>query len=283
MVAGVNPVQEKTMKRPVLTFFAIFLLGHISQRAQAQGWCSNADVAGSYAGQLRGSFLNIPGVDIRGPIGRVAIVQLDGSGNLNVPFERGVYVGIPASQPFAGTYAVAPDCTIQLVAIPPPPLDFPVPFAGALSNDKRQFSVIIVGPGASVEGEFERMNVNGCTNRTLTGGYAMQLEGTVLSPAPAAGPYRASGRLEFDGAGSVRAAGVASTNGIAAPLQFTGTYSVASECSLSISYSAGGVDYKMEGVIGDSGRKVVLLQTAPLGTAVVTGVLRNQAGRASGF
>lgn len=269
------------MKHSALTVLGLLTLS--ASAAHAQGWCANADLSGSYAVLLTGSFINVPGVEIKGPIARVALVNFDGSGNLNVPFERGIYAGIPATQPFSGTYAVAPDCGFQAVVVPPPPIDFPVPFAGALSDNRRRISVMLVGPGAVVSGEFERMAINGCTNRTLEGGFSMSLDGTVLAPASAAGPYKASGRMVFDGAGGVRASGASTTNGNVSPMLFSGSYTITNQCSLSIDYKVADVSYKFEGMVSDTGKKVLLIQTAPVGTSVITGVLTNQAGRAAGF
>ena len=239
--------------------------------AVAQPWCSNGDVAGLYGFWAHGTIVDIPGVPVQGPFARIALVQADGNGFMNVPFERANYGGFGVADPFTATYDVAGDCRIRVLATPPPPVIAPVPFIGALSGKKHDARLIVSGPGVVIRGWLEKAGMNSCSNGSISGAFQLDLTGAIVPPLPDAGPFARSGRVVFDGSQSFSAATTASYNGQIRDENFSGTYSVTDRCILRMTYAS----FTVEGVLTDKGQGAFVIYTAPQGI-VMSGTLRAQ-------
>jgi hypothetical protein len=71
----------------------------------------------------------------------------------------------------------------------------------------------------------------GCSNATLRGTFAYTSSGSIASPPEIAGPFAEVGTQVFDGAGTTTAAVTLSQNGNILPATITGTYTVNSDCT----------------------------------------------------
>src|SRR6266850_1797489 len=65
-----------------------------------------------------------------------------------------------------------------------------------------------------------------CTDASLRGSYAFQVDGTNV-----AGPFAAVGKNTYDGKGGMKGVIVISLNGAIIPATYTGTYHVSSDCT----------------------------------------------------
>jgi hypothetical protein len=110
----------------------------------------------------------------------------------------------------------------------------------------------------------------GCTDATLTGNYALSISGFTTQRAPSGSevPFAIVGVETFDGAGSTSASYTLVVNGKLSDAQTTsGTYTVNSDCTGSISFVAGdaaGVTENLA-IIG-SGTELFGIVTSPSNT-----------------
>jgi hypothetical protein len=105
----------------------------------------------------------------------------------------------------------------------------------------------------------------GCSDATLTGNYAINLSG-FTSQGPTTGsaiPVTVVGVFAFDGAGNLSAGYSESTNGAIATGQTgSGTYTVNSDCSGSLTFTAGNaVGFTANTVIIGAGKEVFGIST----------------------
>ena len=87
---------------------AIFLSLAPAARAQDEGGCSNASVAGKWGFTTNGTVVGI------GPRASLGILTLDGAGNLRNGKATASLNGSVTDETFSGTYSVNPDCTGKL-------------------------------------------------------------------------------------------------------------------------------------------------------------------------
>src|ERR1700758_3746569 len=111
---------------------------------------------------------------------------------------------------------------------------------------------------------------SGCSNATLNSKYAFT--GTGFEKNQHSGmepqiPIAVVGLLSFDGAGNASLNfTIAFDGGISEGLVDTGTYTVSSDCSGSISFTAGDIPINFDiVVVGTSGREIFGLPTSPAG------------------
>jgi hypothetical protein len=71
----------------------------------------------------------------------------------------------------------------------------------------------------------------GCSNASLYGTFAYTSTGSIATPPAIAGPFVEVGTQTFDGHGGTSAAAMSSQNGNISPLTVTGTYTVNSDCT----------------------------------------------------
>ena len=87
---------------------AAFLSLAPAMRAQEEGVCSNATVAGKWGFTTNGTVIGI------GPRASLGILTLDGAGNLRNGKATASLNGSVTDETFSGTYSVNPDCTGKL-------------------------------------------------------------------------------------------------------------------------------------------------------------------------
>lgn len=114
---------------------------------------------------------------------------------------------------------------------------------------------------------------HGCSNATFSGSYGMNLTGTWPQ-----GAIIDVGQAVADGAGNITGTNTISLGGaIYAGVSFTGTYSVAPDCTLTATFNAAGFPtVTVSGAITDGGNGLFLVETdsgtSVGGTATATGV-----------
>jgi len=120
---------------------------------------------------------------------------------------------------------------------------------------------------------------NGCSNRTLRGGYGIDASGTVAS-GPLAGPIALVGVLTYDGFGQVSGAITQRVTTATGPttltkIPFAGTYTVNTDCTAedTLVNLANGSQSVHEYAIVESGERFSILNTTPGPTMVLgTGI-----------
>jgi hypothetical protein len=102
-------------------------------------------------------------------------------------------------------------------------------------------ALLVLGP-MSKHNQFSVQAQSGCSNATLSGNYAFLAPGFFIPHGNANEvPFAAEGVVAFDGIGSVSSSGDTAVGGgvISTQQSGTGTYTVKSDCTGSISFTAG--------------------------------------------
>ncbi len=108
-----------------------------------------------------------------------------------------------------------------------------------------------------------------CTLSTLNSTYGAQASGTLVSPNSAI--FGETGLVAFDGGGKFGGKDTVSFNGTIISRTFRGSYTVQPDCTASFTFKDdSGNSATANGVIVNSGKKVLVIQTVPAGT-VITG------------
>jgi len=105
-----------------------------------------------------------------------------------------------------------------------------------------------------------------CTDASLSGSYAFQVDGANISaPLPGGpGPFAAVGKNTYDGKGGMTGTIVISSNGVIIDASYTGTYSVNADCTgvKSATLNVGAtVDFSF--VIDDDLREIRMIVSDP--------------------
>jgi hypothetical protein len=103
----------------------------------------------------------------------------------------------------------------------------------------------------------------GCTNATMRGTFAYTSSGSIASPPEIAGPFAEVGTQSFDGQGNTTAAVTLSQDGNILPVTVTGTYSVNSDCTGTMTLQVAPIDVTVDVffVIDDSGNGFQAIET----------------------
>jgi hypothetical protein len=118
----------------------------------------------------------------------------------------------------------------------------------------------------------------GCSTAALRGTFSRHDTGTVLAPAAAAGPFALVGTFTFDGNGGVTGAATSSQNGNIGQGTQTGTYTVNSDCTGTITVQgSGGHSSHYSFVVDDNGNgfQYICTDSNPI-SIVYTGTARRQ-------
>jgi hypothetical protein len=122
----------------------------------------------------------------------------------------------------------------------------------------------------------------GCTNAALKGGYGAGTTGLINSSSnpsdvtiPTFVPFAEAASFSFDGAGNLSGTSTADYGGSSFPVVFTGTYSVNSNCTGSMTVDAGvnGIIHR-DLVLVDGGKEVEFVDTDP--GFVIAGSMKKQ-------
>lgn len=201
--------------------------------------CSVSDYKGTYAYFSVGALLQLPpqGAALIGPFAQAGTLTSDGQGNLQLTTTAS-YNGIVLPGNTTATYTVTPECAIQFNVYLPDPLNVTAIFAGVISHNVRQVSLMITNPQGSVlPAQQNKQDMRFCGPSDFSGAYQIDLGGSIVSPKSQAGLFHRIGRLVSDGNGSFTATSTADYNGGVVQEDFQGTYTVNSDCFVSLSYT----------------------------------------------
>ena len=135
-------------------------------------------------------------------------------------------------------------------------------------------AVGLVGSAGAAPAVGQQASVS-CGLGTLQGTYLFAATGSLVSSSGTAAPFAFSGHEHYDGAGSVQGVLTSSNNGtIARGTTFTGTYTVAADCTgaLTVMVNGGAAHYDL--YIAPSGNNFTYTQTDP---GVVLGATEHRA------
>ena len=246
-------------------FSGIFALWLLSAYSQAETICTNADYSGAFAFSSIGTLVTLPpeASILLGTLSQSGRFLPDGKGNLFIETNAN-YNGILRNGDIPATYSVRPDCHVDFDLILPVPITNPSKFVGILSDGNRRMSLLLTEPGGSViKGDHVKQFVQFCGEADFSGSYAIDLHGTTNVPRNLAGRFQRVGRLEADGNGHFTASTVASYNGVIAPEEIQGTYTVNSRCYVTLKYTAppaaGSEVILINGAIGGHGEIVQVM------------------------
>jgi len=258
---------------------------------QAAPSCTNGDFAGVYGMQAPGTILSAPGfpAGFLGPFNRVGRVASDGKGNISVT-NTASYNGNIIVESYTGTYSIAADCTLDVVALVGIPIGpggslvkVPFEFRGALADGGDSAAVLLCGVGAPCivpTGNVIRVlltrngnNQRQCTNRDLSGAFQLDMSGTVVS-GPLPGPFARDGRLLLDDNGSFTGTALVNYSGASLHAEtIAGSYAVDSLCNVSLTWSDGTL-HTWTGTLTDKGNGANLIVSET--GVVIAGTLRQQ-------
>ena len=103
----------------------------------------------------------------------------------------------------------------------------------------------------------------GCTNGSVQGTFAYTSSGSIASPPEIAGPFVEVGSQYFDGKGSTTATATLSQNGNILPITVTGSYTVNSDCTgtMTLQVAPIGVTVHVYFVVADSWNEFQAIET----------------------
>jgi len=273
--------------RAILPALVMLFAQGVPARLSAAITCTNADYNGHYAFSSVGSLLVLPpqGALLLGTISQSGRFNPDGNGNS--PIETyAIYNGIPTNGYTPGaTYSVAPNCVITFNLTLPVPIPYPSQFEGTLSKDGKEMVLMLTVPtGTEIIGQHIKQEIDFCGVGDFKGAYQVDLTGTVsgtgfyAQPAQIAGQYRQLGRLVSDGDGNFSASVYTNYAGRIVPETFSGTYTITSECFLTLTYTSvsAGATLTLYGAVGGKGE--IVMVTVPSPGWGVSGTLRAQQG-----
>lgn len=199
--------------------------------------CSRATLKGAYGGFAQGTILaQFPGFPSPPYAGVVAgLHTYDGAGNVFIIYAASFGgVIMPWGVTAAGTYTVKWDCTVAVSVVSSGGL--PANFVG-----------VITGSGALQEvhitytdrywvnyGTLRKTPAGGCSQQSLKGTYGLFGDGLVTLPgSPPLVPGSHVGRFIADGRGNLSGNETSNIVGTAGSDNFTGQYTVNSDCSVS--------------------------------------------------
>jgi len=267
------------MKRSywMLVLAIVFWSGHATG-LRAATTCSNADYRGVYSYFSNGAFQDLPpqAALLAGPFAQAGILIPDGQGNVSLEANAS-YNGIIAPLFTDATYSVTPDCFISFtVPLPPPLTGVVTKFYGVLSGAARQTALMLTEPTVGVLPAAQyKQDIRFCGLNDFSGGWQIDIGGSIVSPKERAGLFYRIGRINSDGNGNFTATSIADYNNKFATEDFSGTYTVNAKCFVSLSYkSSSGEDQTIVGPLTGRGDVAQVMVASP-GWAVM-GWLRQQ-------
>lgn len=260
----------------VRSIILVIVLAACSSHMRAA--CRNSDFQGVYAALVVGSFITPPSGIPGGPTARIGKVTPDGNGNSQIDAELSLD-GIIEPESYPGTYTINPDCTANVVL----QVQFPgigaVPFTftGMLVNGGLNMELILINPqGADVRISLRKQTVTSCANATLSGDYVMQMSGSVIFQfGLPTGIFARVGKTTFDGNGNFVASVQTDYNGVIVGETLSGTYSVNSDCTFTVSFLLL-EPTAWSGMLSNTLNGAYVIQSAPEGS-VITGSLTSVA------
>lgn len=178
----------------------------------------------------------------------------DGNGNLSGSATLS-QAGHIQSETFTGTYTVNSDCTGTVTTIDS---NGPAHFSIDIVDNGQQILFIESDAGVAVSGSAKPQATN-CTTQTVSGSYGYAITGWTFDSSGKGWGYAESGKVVADGAGGLSSVATASQQGTIARGTLSGTYSVNSDCTGTVTFSNSGGQLNF--VVVASGREVDYVET----------------------
>lgn len=189
------------------------------------GTCTAASLSGTYAATLNGRAISGAGA-FTGSFQSNGIATFDGQGNAVFKLTANTNQAAGESLQYSGRYSILSTCagTITISAG-----DAAV-FTVAVNAQNKGFTM--AGQDANyVYSGSGTLGPAACITASLSGVYAFNLNGSVLSGGSITGVADMAGLFQFDGQGNFSANWDFSSNGTLTPVNASGTYSVAANCT----------------------------------------------------
>jgi hypothetical protein len=264
---------KREMIRVALTV-VLCLAAVCAARAQS---CSNSDFKGVYSALVTGSFITAPAAGVpTGATARIGRVQVDGNGVSSIAATLSL-LGFIFQENYGGNYTINADCSADVilnVLFPGSPNPVPFHFLGSLSDSGNSMDLILSNPqGSDLRITLKRQPQATCSTSDLNGPYSLSIAGrNFMVPINPNGLFARVGQVKFDGVGGFTASVHTSYNGIVLLENFSGSYTMASNCIFKTSFNLYGFASGWTGVTWGGTAGAYLLADAPAG-GVVTGSL----------
>jgi hypothetical protein len=257
------------MKNTLKATAGIVLLAAFGGIGSARGaTCSNASLSGTY-GFVHG------GTDSGTPVIGLSQATFDPTTGTYTGEVTENTDGAVITESLAGTYAVAPNCTVtasvRVGSHPAINVSFVLTPTG--------FLFLFQKPGATSSGFGVKQGSAACTNAGVEGSFGFQTTGAFLAGAPATGPVAFIGELKLtvdpSGAGVIRGHIAGSEDGTIltfAEEPVSGSYTVGTDCRGTATITPKGQpEMNFSFVVVDCGNEMLVLETDA--DTVVSGTL----------
>jgi hypothetical protein len=248
----------------VIGFASLVLLVAVPvAQARADHECTQESLNGAYGYAFSGPFVGV------GPVGAVGLMIFDGAGGLTAQDTTSIN-GEIGHRTGAGSYAVNHTCTGS-ATLGDDFAGFAFDLMIVPGTGGSEFSFLVTNRGAVQSGVASKTEDKGCSDASLIGTYRVVSSGSSLD----LGQFAAVGFRVLDGGGNLtRGDTTLSRNGeISRSMGLTATYSVNSDCTVSVQFATG---QQYEGVVVGEGREAYFLQTAPRNTIVTVVLYKKQ-------
>jgi uncharacterized protein (TIGR03437 family) len=209
--------------------------------------CSSATLSGTYTFNSTGYALT--GGAVSGAANVAGLVQFDGQGNLSANVTTASVGNLAPAATLTGTYTIASTCLGTATLTDSSSNSYVMAFGiyTATTTNQNFFASLARSGRFLVSGEGHNISPQASTSTTcsasnLKGSYALSVSGRNISVAGTfGGAYQGIGTVTFDGNGSVSVAGTANSNlAQGSPFSYSGTYTLAGNCSGTLSAAING-------------------------------------------
>ena len=231
--------------------------------ASAGAVCTNASINGVYGISSVGTGLNGSGQ----PASSVYQITVDGAGNLTGTATKSID-GSLVTFSFTGTYQIAKNCTGTARFTNQSGQTEHDNFV--LNNGKKSAFLIQTDPNHVQSAVAVAEGLATCTNLGVKHTYSLQATGLIIG----VGQVAVEGQLVLNGTGSITGTATLSLNGsITSAVPVTGTYSIASNCTGTVSITPKGMStMNLNAVIVNADKELMLIETD--NNTIVTGLLQ---------
>jgi hypothetical protein len=255
------------MKLSITTVTGLLVFGLASAaNLMAVTGCTNAYLQGSYGGQISGA---VSGVAPASPSGGSVVTStlalsrlvFDGLGSV---VGTAIANGATAASQIAGSYTVNNDCTVSMALTDS--IAGQQAFSGVLVAGGNRVYLARMETGVVLSGSLERAR-NSCTVADFNGSYGFRRAGSVYGAAgstPATLPSTGCvGMIIVDGNGAFTLFETSAGTGSANWKVSTGTYTVADDCSVALTFDSSGANGSpaIRGTLTDNSRSLFSIET----------------------
>jgi len=243
----------------------------LSVRANAQAWCTNATLNGTYFYLVNGPILSTSGASPWAELGKFTA---DGKGNVSGGQSFASLAGGTGTYTFTGTYSLQADCTGTLT----------LSYSGSTPNQTYFIQLAQEGQSAFFAFSSPHEVVGGhiypaasrgtsqCGNTSFSGSYGYLFAG-VIYPITSGAYYSNEGQVVTDGKGNISSSGYANIGAGAFSFAANGTYSISGDCSGTVQLTSATGTSNFAIALAEGGR-VLFMDTDPGNTVSGTAELQ---------